>query len=460
MSHPIIQDEQINHLAPSLFSSRRWPAETDADVREQFFRIYKPLRDKGMQDYHLSRIATALYYYRPMLADILGPTQTKCVVEIGSGRGAKAVSWAGLFKSYVGIELRIEDVAETNEVLRQCGVNNARVVCGNAEAVIDQPQRYDIDRIDLLVLFAVIEHLTIPERKVVLQLAERVYRQGGHVLIAESPNRLCRLDQHTWQLPFTDWLPLEIAAEYAAKSQRDHLKRILNASSPDQRAEALYRIGRGVSYHEFECFWEKSTYDELGVVNDGYSTELLNYYPFVHDEWDLLRFCTDNNVNVGRLFTRYYLEGIFCQSAPGARKGARFLSPLEMPITHRWRRFWRRNGHDVPRATTVERRRFWEMDEVSIGPGDSLLINAEYPSAGKVDSILLVDIERSSGRLIVEEIKSGTRSVIDLAKLAAARMPIWHTRAALPLESSGGGTYRLRLEGSESRLTSHGMLLL
>ena len=102
----MVQDDQIKKLAPSLFSSRNWSAAIDEDVREQFFRLYKPLRDRGMHDYHLARIATALYYYRPLLADLLKPTHTKCVVEIGSGLGAKALSWASLFKTYACIELR------------------------------------------------------------------------------------------------------------------------------------------------------------------------------------------------------------------------------------------------------------------------------------------------------------------------------------------------------------------
>src|SRR3974390_2775031 len=157
MPHPIVQDDQIRGLAPSLFSARRSSPDVDEDVREQFFRLYKPLRDKGMQDYHLSRIATALYYYRPLLADLLKPTKEKNVVEIGSGRGAKALSWASLFKTYVGIELNQDDAKQTTDLFQEFGATNARIICGNAEAIIDQPEKHGIERIDLLVLFAVIE---------------------------------------------------------------------------------------------------------------------------------------------------------------------------------------------------------------------------------------------------------------------------------------------------------------
>jgi hypothetical protein len=460
MSHPIIQDDQIKHLAPSFFSSRNWSAAVDEDVREQFFRIYSPLRDKGMEAYHLSRIATALYYYRPLLADILKPSHTKCVVEIGSGRGAKAVSWASLFQSYTGIELDPNNVAQTTDLLREYGFTNARVICGNAEAVIDKPEKYGIERIDLLILFAVVEHLTIPERKSVLQLAEKVYQDGGHVLMAESPNRLCRFDQHSWQLPFTDWLPLEIMAEYAPNSKRTDLQYSLNKGSPEKSAESLYRIGRGVSFHEFECFWEKKTYDGLGIANDGYSTELLNYYPFVRDEWDLIRYCADNKVDIDRLFTRYYLEGIFSQAATDLKNDPRYLTPHEIVTPHRRRHFWQRTPTEVPPPPVVERRLFWELDEVTIGPGKGPVVIPTDASPAAQDAVLLIDVERSSGRLAVEETKSGARSTIDVAKLQQARLPIWHSRAAVPLGSSRAGTYRVQPEGSNSTLTCQGALLL
>jgi len=410
-----------------------------------------------MQDYHLSRIATALYYYRPLLADLLKPTHTKCVVEIGSGRGAKALSWASLFQSYVGIELNPADAAQTTDLLREFGATNARVICGNAEAIVEQPEKHGIERIDLLILFAVVEHLTIPERKSVLQLAETVYRRGGYVLIAESPNRLCRLDQHSWQLPFTDWLPLEIMAEYAAKSTRDDLKWRLNQASQAQAAETLYRIGRGVSFHEFECFWQKETYENLGIVSDGYSTELLNYYPFVRDEWDLLRFCTDNKVAVERLFTRYYLEGIFSANAHGPRKSAHYLTPREIALPQR-RWLWQRIAQG-PAPPIIEHRQFWALDQVTIKSGCSMLIPTDAGSPVAQDAVLLIDLSQSSGRFAVEETKGGARSVIDLAKLGQGRLPIWHTRAAVPLGSSVGGGYRVRPEGG-SWLTCHGALLL
>jgi hypothetical protein len=92
MPIPILTDEQIATIAPHRFLSPSPGPEADRDVREHFARVYKPLRDEGMNDYDLSRLATAIFYFRPMLRSILRPTRAKNVVEIGCGWGLKALA--------------------------------------------------------------------------------------------------------------------------------------------------------------------------------------------------------------------------------------------------------------------------------------------------------------------------------------------------------------------------------
>jgi SAM-dependent methyltransferase len=460
VSHPVVQDDQIARLAPSGFSSRGRSEAADEDVREQFFRIYKPLRDGGMHEYHLSRIATALYYYRPLLADLLKPTATKTVLEIGSGQGAKALSWASLFGSYIGIDLNPDDVALGASLLRERGIGNARIICGKADAVLQQPERHGIGRIDLLILYAVLEHLTIPERKLILRLAQDVYLRGGQVMVGESPNRLCRFDQHTWSLSFTDWLPPELVVEHMAASPRDDLKRKVDTSSPERMVESLYRVGRGLSYQEFSCFWDKTPLESLETLCDGYATELLNYYPFMNDEKDLVRYCQDNQIVVPRLFTRYWIEGIFSQNAMRTTTSVRYVAPQEMEVAlpRSRRRFWERAAR-AKAPKTVLNRRYFELDEITISSGSSLLIPAEEMTTAPSQVVLLLESYKSSGRIAVEEIRSGARSVLDLPRLMRGRLPLWHSRVALPLGSTPG-VYRIQPEGDGNQLTCLGALLV
>lgn len=210
-----------------------------------------------MNSFDLTRIASALFYYRPMLTEILHPAKSKVAVEIGCGWGLKALAWGDLFASYVCIEIDRHEAETSERYFRQRGLKNARAITGNAETVLLHSEKYGIDQVDVLSLYAVLEHLTLPERKSILQLAQEIYLAGGAVLNAESPNQLSPFDAHSFQLPFVEWLPVELLSEYVHKSPREDLKELWSQATPENRHETLYRLGRGISFHEFECFWDR-----------------------------------------------------------------------------------------------------------------------------------------------------------------------------------------------------------
>jgi hypothetical protein len=434
-------------LAPSVFApghvEASLSARTDEDVRGKFLEIYKPLRDERLDAYELGRVASAIFHYRPLLSRLLRPTQGKIVVEIGSGLGWKALCWSDLFASYTGIELDPGRSQQSVAVLRRFGKSNSRVITGNAETIFREPRRYGIERIDLLVLYAVLEHLTLPERRSIFELAGNVVAGGGHVLIAESPNRLCRSDSHSFQLPFSEWIPVELLSEYAACSPREDLKTILNASASDRRHETLYRIGRGLSFHEFACFWPK--FNEVALLNDGYCTELLNLEPFRREEWDLLSYCVDNQIDVHRMFTRYWVEGLFAKRAETVvRKNAIYLNPQR-----------------TTSAAVRERRRHWELDEATIDGDDPHAVEIPNAAIRGWELLLLIDTSRSWGTIMIEGSGGQETSTIDVRTVSQARMPTWHSQAALPLNSfkATGDKIRLRPTAGSS-LTFHGILLI
>jgi 2-polyprenyl-3-methyl-5-hydroxy-6-metoxy-1,4-benzoquinol methylase len=119
---------------------------------------------------------------------------------------------------------------------------------------------------DVILLIAVLEHLTIDERINLLQGVWGVLEEGNIVIIYETPNRIGFFDWHSFLLPFFHSLPDQLALLYANRTPRefftDHLKGDL---------EELYRFGRGVSYHEFELSFN---FNELSVINDGFSSYL------------------------------------------------------------------------------------------------------------------------------------------------------------------------------------------
>ena len=458
MPIPILTEEQIRTLAPHRFFSPSPGPEVDQDVRDHFASIYEPLRDEGVNDHDLSRLATAIYYFRPMLASILKPTLAKNVVEVGCGWGLKALAWADLFKSYVGIELDPHRAAQANASFARFNISNARAIAGNAEAILQEPERHGVAEVDLLVLYAVLEHLTIPERRSILRLAQEVYRRGGHVLVAESPNRLSPFDTHSFQLPFIEWLPIELQEEYVSRSPREDLRAQLDAAPPDGRHEALYRIGRGLSFHEFECFWEKDIYEGLCAVRDGFSASMLNLEPLRREEVDLMRFCEDNGVNIHRFFQRYWLYGFLAQRPVNAvKRRARYLPP-----------------HEIGSGTMRKRQGHWVLDEVRIlsVPWNGITIEGKDDPDG--EAVLLIDlgrssrnIGRSSGIISIERRRTSRqidRKLVRIDELAKGRLPTWHNQVALPLGPLEGGTFRIKIKGDgllrPGWLTCNGALIV
>jgi hypothetical protein len=234
----------------------------------------------------------------------------------------------------------------------------------------------------------------------------------------------------------------------------------LRPPAEDHGFESLYRIGRGISFHEFECFWDKIPFDSINLLTDGYSPELLTYYPLMNDEVDLLRYCNDNQLNIPRLFTRYWIEGLFSRNGSGVGKSAHYLLPqqLEVSTPSIRRRFWERSVKAPPPSVNHDRR-FWNLEDIAIPTGCSFQVRAQQATTAVQQAVLLIDLAQSSGRIDVEEIQSGARSVIDVAKLMDGRLPMWHWHAAIPLGPSSG-VYRLQPEGDGGKVTCRGVLFV
>lgn len=128
------------------------------------------------------------------------------------------------------------------------------------------------DRIDTVLLYAVLEHLLPLERIYLLREIWDRLPKNGLIITYETPNRLSVIDWHTSKLPFADILPDELTALYYSRSERADFPRRVRARNPLElenvsRVEG-FRFGRGVSFHEFELSIGLSN---LRVVADGYS---------------------------------------------------------------------------------------------------------------------------------------------------------------------------------------------
>lgn len=390
----------IAALRPSLFDGA--DENMDRVSQEIFDRSFRYIA-KNYSDYFVNRFVTAAFYYPSIFTKALGNVGELTACEIGSGGGFKAAAWAPLFRRYIAVDIDVELEHQTQRMASSVGIRNVETVTANgAQFVHDH-----LDEIDVLILYAVVEHLTIAEREIVLAAVEAHWEAGGVVLIAEMPNRLLAMDSHTTQLPFFQSLPDELALRYIERSPiLDWIK-----SQPrytDDPREHLYRLGRGVSYHEFELFCPKAAFSNLEILNDGYDAPFLNIEPLQRDEIRLDAFLGQAAPAIPRAFSRYWIEilargGEICSERSRLRfaeRSALTVAPLIRTNTH------------------------WDFDRTVVDRGD-----AEFLACGADRVTVTVDLATSVGGA---EILVDGNAVFsfDVDILKRARPPIWHERCS------------------------------
>lgn len=170
------------------------------------------------------------------------------VLEVGCGTGSSTLALAEQGAQVTGIDVDLGAIEVARRRMELYGLD-ADLCPGNAE---DIGRDLDGRRFDLVLYFATLEHMTIPERLRSLRQAWNLLDPGGYLGVIEAPNRLWVSDSHTSQLPFFNWLPDDLAFHYSRFSPRENFKE-LYGDSPRESMEHFLRRGRGVSYHEFEA---------------------------------------------------------------------------------------------------------------------------------------------------------------------------------------------------------------
>jgi hypothetical protein len=161
----------------------------------------------------------------------------------------------------------------------------------------------------VLLLYAVLEHLTVSERLRVLSLGRELVAPGGVIVVCETPNRLIYFDHHTAQMPFFHLLPDELALAYYRRSARPDFRAAIDAAAAqgeDSGLEAIVRWGRGVSFHEFEVVFGERL--DRHVVASNYDPLLLPERPVQPDEVILARYLERWRPDLPPAFSRYWLD--------------------------------------------------------------------------------------------------------------------------------------------------------
>ncbi|MCE7975280.1 MAG: class I SAM-dependent methyltransferase [Leptolyngbya sp. PLA1] len=250
-----------------------------------------------------------------------GPLARSAVVEIGCGTGSSTAALAPHVAHIQAYDIAPASVAAAQSRLAILGlseradctcfepksllatmVSRARVCAGVGGS--SHPQ------VDIVLIYAVLEHQTVSERLETLRVCWEVLRPGGVLVVADTPNRLTYWDAHTSELPFYHMLPDSIALPYAARSPRAGLRDSIaevRAKGHDAAAEVLARWGRGVSYHEFELALGDLT--DL-VIADGFAPEMMEWLGLSLEEEVLIDYWKRKPIPVPIGFARKTIDVI------------------------------------------------------------------------------------------------------------------------------------------------------
>lgn len=425
----------LQAMRPSAFTPGRVTPDADAVVHaaltEDFLRIRALLPDA----YYLDRLGSAIFYRMPWLLGLGQDLSTLNVVELGCGRGLKAIPWSRLVHSYLGVDLDPEVIEFARRAAREAGRQNLEFHAGNAADVVRNPGRFGIaGRIDMIVLYAVLEHLTPPERKGVLGLCREVLRDGGLVVLCETPNRLIPHDGHSTFLHFFQALPPEMALEYVKRSDR------ADAVTAVKDEESLYRWGQGASYHEFDLWMSDEGGKLPGILADGWSHWPMCDETLRRDELWLNEYLEAHGPLAPPAFARYWLDAVFDGKS---RAGSTPPPP------------WVATPERLHNATLFHDRRYHVPDTLVVNPGGQAAFGLRGGSP-----VLMLNLEQSEGEVALDDVLGSTLTVLDVAALRAARFPRWHGSCAIDLSAYAPlGELVLRPANASSRAVSTGIIV-
>jgi S-adenosylmethionine-dependent methyltransferase len=184
------------------------------------------------------------------------------ILEIGCGTGSSTVALAEQGATVTGVDVLERSLAVATDRCRVYGVD-ATFSIANATKV---HERFAGRPFDFIIFFASFEHLTNRERLLALRNTWAMLPKGGLLCVIEAPNRLWFADYHTSDLPFFNWLPDDLAFLYSRFSPRKPFCTLFKEEEVnDQRELEFLRLGRGVSYHEFDLAIKKV--ENLDVVS-------------------------------------------------------------------------------------------------------------------------------------------------------------------------------------------------
>ncbi len=312
----VLPDDEVLAVEPSLEAVAATPLAVGPDG------------DPNSWDMRRRRAAE---YLIPWIEQTV-PLAGKTVLEYGCGNAAVSCAFAERAGRVIGLDIDEGWIELARDEVRKRGLANVELELHPVDGIMDAAARRRGD-VDVFLLYAVLEHLTVSERIDVIRLAREVVKPDGAIVVCETPNRLIYFDHHTARMPFFHMLPDELALDYRRLVPRDQLRDELEAAESqggrEAALEAIARWGRGVSFHEFELVFGERL--DRHVVASNYDPLLFGERPVQPDEVILWRYLERWRPDLAPVFSRYWLDLIL--SPTPIEKRAPFLRPWSFDTT-------------------------------------------------------------------------------------------------------------------------------
>jgi ubiquinone/menaquinone biosynthesis C-methylase UbiE len=263
-----------------------------------------------------TRYEQARRFIAPMLTQGLPNPGKMRALEVGCGEGPKACALAPMFKEYIGIDLDRKSISIGRRNADALGLTvDLRLM----EAA-DLPQLLSTESFDIIILYAILEHLTIDERLSTLAMCWNALPSDGYLLIGEAPNRISPIDYHSSKIPYFHLMPPELAQRFIDRSS--HKNWIKGVRSERTIELGLYRYGQHVGFEEFDLAIEPV--EQIGrlIQFDGWSDGMMNLYPLrwfeLRNLEDFASFATQGTTKAPypSMFARYWIEALLSKTPP------------------------------------------------------------------------------------------------------------------------------------------------
>lgn len=260
----------------------------------------------------------------------------KTALEVGCGRGAKAVVLSQFFKQYVGIDIAKSKIELAKKVSSNFKITNIDFIHDEAANIEHFLSGYR-EKFDVIILYAILEHLTIEEKINLLRCCWEYLNDDSYLFIGEAPNRMVPVDYHSSKMLYFQQMPIDLWKEYYNRSpNRFWVDKMNEGEKKGLFTKTAYRRGLHVGHQEFDLAIKSVEELKPHIFRDNFANQILNLYPY--EGFEFAKLLEQNQIrtfpaqvmvaprDLPDFFSRYYLE-VVLKKCPVQKKA---LSPVNV----------------------------------------------------------------------------------------------------------------------------------